>query len=290
MYLSKSFAAIAASATLMVASSAFAAPVIVENSDANALADLLIGTGINRVGNASLTVANSAQAGTFTGGAVDVGLDSGVTLSSGNINGVGGTNTGDQFTNADFSTSFGGAGDGQLSDVVGGAPTFDAAVLEFDFQFDGGVGGDLFFSFVFGSEEYLEFVGSSFNDVFGFFVDGVNVATIGLGNDPISVNTINNGSNSSLYIDNPVASPSVDLKVDGLTTAIVISVLGLAPGNHNMKFAIADVSDSILDSIIFIGAGSFSSEPPSEVPLPAALPLLLAGLGALRLVSRRKKA
>lgn len=288
MTISKGLAAIAAGVSCIMASSAFAAPVVVENGDANALADLLIGTGINRVGDATLTIADSAQAGTFTGGGADVGLDTGVTLSSGNINNIGGTNTGDLFSDNDFTATFGGAGDADLSTIVGGSATFDAAVLEFDFEFDGGVGGDLFFSFVFGSEEYLEFVGSAFNDVFGFFVDGVNVATIGT--DPISVNSVNNVSNSSFYIDNPVAAPAVDLVVDGLTTAIVISVLDLAPGTHSMKFAIADTSDQLLDSIIFIGGGSFSSEPPTEIPVPAALPLMLAGLVGLRFASRRKKA
>ena len=72
MTISKGLAAIAAGVTCVMASSAYAAPVIVENGDANALADVLIGTGINRVGDATLTIADSAQAGTFTGGPTPV--------------------------------------------------------------------------------------------------------------------------------------------------------------------------------------------------------------------------
>jgi len=282
----KHFAAAAAGATGLMAGLAWAAPVIIESNDANALADALIGSGVTRVGEASLTVADSAQAGTFIYGAGDIGLKDGVVLSSGDVNGIVGTNSGDLFYSNDFSSSYGGGGDADLMDIVG-TKTYDAAVLEFDFEFDNGAGGDLFFSFVFASEEYLEFVDTAFNDVFGFFVDDVNVALVD--DDPISVNTINPGDNADYFVNNPASSPVVDLVVDGLTTAIVISVTDLAPGLHSMKFAIADTADGLLDSAIFIGGGSFSSTAPTLVPVPAAFPLMLAGLAGLRIVSRSRK-
>lgn len=283
----KLIAAGAFGAAAIFTGSAFAAPVVTQDNSANDLADFLIGSGITRVGDATLTTADDAQAGTFTGGTADVGLDTGVILSSGNVNTVGGANTLDTYS-TDYSTDYDGAGDAQLT-AIAGQDTYDASILEFDFQFgDGSTGGDLFFSFVFGSEEYLEYV-DEYNDVFGFFVDGTNVATIG--GDPISINNINDVDNSALYRNNPAGSGNVDLKIDGLTTAIVISVLDLAAGTHHMKFAIADARDHVLDSVVFIGGGSFSDEPPpvGDVPLPAAFPLMLAGLAGLRFSSRRKK-
>ncbi|MBL4788789.1 MAG: choice-of-anchor L domain-containing protein, partial [Kordiimonadaceae bacterium] len=54
-----------------------------------------------------------------------------------------------------------------------GNGSFNAARLEFDFvpQSD-----SISFNFVFGSEEYLEFVNGGVNDAFGFFISGPNPA------------------------------------------------------------------------------------------------------------------
>ena len=60
--------------------------------------------------------------------------------------------------------------DNDLASIASGEPN-DVAVLEFDFiPWDNNVT----FNFVFGSEEYMEYVGTYFNDVFGFFVEGIN--------------------------------------------------------------------------------------------------------------------
>ena len=105
-------------------------------------------------------------------------------LTSGDINNVVGPNN-----DGGADRRRGHAGDPDL-DRLTGEPTFDATVLEFDFVPNADT---LFFSYVFGSEEYNEFVGS-FNDVFGFFVNGQNVALIPGTNTPVSINTINNGN------------------------------------------------------------------------------------------------
>jgi hypothetical protein len=57
--------------------------------------------------------------------------------------------------------------------------------------------------FVFASEEYNEFVDSPFNDVIAIFVNGVDYA-----GKPVSVNSIDAGSNSTLFVDNTAGGRS----------------------------------------------------------------------------------
>jgi hypothetical protein len=94
-----------------------------------------------------------------------------------------------------------------LLDILAGAQTYDACVVEFDFI----PSGDTIFvaDFVFGSEEYLEFVNSGYNDAFGFFVEGpstngpLNVAWIPGTSTPISYRQCECGNvNSEYYVDN----------------------------------------------------------------------------------------
>ena len=88
-------------------------------------------------------------------------------------------------------------GDADLDALAGeGAITEDAAVLGFTF-----VPADpiVTFRYVFGSDEYNEFVYQGFNDVFGFFVNGENCATVPDPTDPeatspVSIDTVNGGN------------------------------------------------------------------------------------------------
>ncbi|MEY4876750.1 MAG: hypothetical protein RL708_1899 [Bacteroidota bacterium] len=82
--------------------------------------------------------------------------------------------------------------------------SFDAAILEFDFV---PTNNKISFRYCFGSEEYPEYVGSRYNDVFGFFITGgklkgKNLATLPLSVMPITVNSINQKENKKAFIDN----------------------------------------------------------------------------------------
>lgn len=269
--------------------------IITPTSGATTLANALIGPGVAIVGTPTLTGVTNQQ-GTFTNGnSSGIGFDAGVVLTSGNANDVPGPNNTSLETlgslvvgTQDISTDLGTAGDAQLTSLAGNA-TQDANVLAFSFQFgDGTVGGDLQFDFVFASEEYVNFVGSQFNDVFGFFVDGINVALVPGTATPISVNTVNNSTNSAFYKNNVpntngITNMGLDLSFDGLTIPIMAQALGLGPGTHTMKFAVADTSDGILDAGVFIGAGSFS-----QIPEPTTIALLGFGLAGLGFLGRRR--
>ena len=80
------------------------------------------------------------------------------------------------------STDFGLPGDPDLT-MLSGNPTFDATVLEFDFvpQFS-----TVQFKYVFSSEEYSDYSNTPFNDVFAFYINGVNAALVPGTNEPVS--------------------------------------------------------------------------------------------------------
>lgn len=224
-----------------------------------ALVQTLVGDGIT-VSNVKATNCHPTAAGLFSiTGDVGIGLKSGIVLGSGAVANVVGPNTG-----GGTSSSLGLPGDPDLNAILatgtGDKTSYDACVVEFDFFPQASV---VSFNYVFGSEEYNEYVNSQFNDVFGFFVNGQNCATIN--EDPVSINTINNGnpplkpgaSNADFYINN--ATGDYNTELDGFTTVLTCSAK-VNPGvSNHIKLAIADAGDSILDSDVFIGGGSFVS-------------------------------
>ncbi len=116
-----------------------------------------------------VTVSNEAKTGpanafgTFDGSGTILGLEGGVILTTGRANIAEGP---DDENEAGFDQ--GNGGDPDLTSMAG-QNTYDAVILEFDFipQND-----TLRFNYIFGSEEYPEYVNAGYNDVFGFFISG----------------------------------------------------------------------------------------------------------------------
>ncbi len=211
----------------------------------------------------------AAARGFFAGGAGIVGFEDGIILSSGCIGNVVGPNASDSITDCD--AHVGGGGDTDLEAIrdIPADETYDAAVLEFDFVPDKST---VSFRYVFASEEYNEYVGSAYNDVFGFFVNGNNCAEVEVdtaaGLDPVSINTINNDANAYLYRDNDLddTAASINTEMDGLTVVLTCNT-GVAAGETNhLKLAVADVSDGAYDSSVFLQSGSFTTEGPNKAP------------------------
>jgi hypothetical protein len=231
--------------------------------DADDLANTLVGAGVT-VSNVVYSGAEVAS-GTFGGGSGIIGFDDGIILTSGAAANVIGPNVEDSKTGSN-----GTAGDSDL-DTLSGVSTLDAAVLTFDFVPDAAT---VFFQYVFASDEYNEYVNSSFNDVFGFFVNGTNCAVVGDPAQPVTVNTINNGnpfgsdpkSHPELYINNDLSDGggSIDTEMDGLTVVLTCEAAVNSGVTNTMKLAIADGSDSALDSAVFLKQGSLTTEPPGE--------------------------
>ncbi len=229
------------------------------------LVTALLGPGIT-VSNVTFTGANVA-AGTFSGGTGIIGFESGIMLSSGNIALAVGPNSQDAAT-----ANNGLGGDPTLNALIPGYITYDACSLQFDFTCTGTQ--VIQFQYVLSSEEYNEWVNSPFNDVFGFFLNGVNIAFIpGTTGTAVSINNLNCdypynpplGSFCNLFINNRCAdippgnfpcAGARDTEMDGLTVVLTATAT-LNPGQNHIKLAVADAGDQVLDSNVFIRGQSF---------------------------------
>jgi hypothetical protein len=230
-----------------------------QGGSVEAMAAVLVGRGVT-ITNVQYTGAARAS-GLFCDGTAAVGLDTGILLTTGDTSLIGPPN------NAEAAGVTNGVpGDADLNGLIPGFETFDASVLEFDFI---PVGPTVTFQYVFASEEYNEFVDSLFNDVFGFFVNGVNYALLPDSVTPVSINNVNNGYSSGVstgpcvncqyFVDN-TGGGTREIQYDGLTTVLTFTA-PVVPGTINkLKIAIADAGDDILDSAVFIQANSLSSE------------------------------
>ncbi len=211
------------------------------------------------------------QIGYFTALNTNLGIDSGLVLSTGDIADATGPNSSP-------STSVQNNGPATFAPLqsLAGVGINDMALLQFDFQV---TGDSIKFNYVFGSEEYPEFV-NSINDVFGFFLTGPNPAGGNYVDEniaiidqsplppiPVTINSINCQGNSPYYICNQSPSaqcppsyncPSVTtLEMDGFTVKLTAKARVVCGANYTIKLGVADASDQSWDSWVFLEAGSF---------------------------------
>ena len=239
--------------------------------------NVLLGGGVSA--NNTSMFGDAIQIGFFNGINTNLGLDSGIVMSTGDI--------------ADLDpSSFGGGNspintntDPDLLNVANSVPPlinqpffvsgiFDVATIEFDFIPNSDT---VSFNYVFGSNEYLTWVNSEYNDVFGFFISGpgitgpysspagfpngsINIATVpnSIPPLPITISSVNNVLNSQYYIDNQFTFPQT-FSCNGFTTLFNATTIVQCGETYHIRLALADGSDSSLDSWVFLEAGSFSS-------------------------------
>lgn len=219
-------------------------------TDLQQLAEAISGAGV-QISNPSITC-HGAGYGEFSYSGSLLGLESGVILTSGRINDAIGPNNAE---NISFQQGTNGS---TLLNTVTGRSTRDACQFEFDII----PGGDsLSFEFVFGSEEYNEWVGSQYNDVFGFFISGPGITgDPGIGNDrnialipgtstAVAINNVNAGLNSQYYHYN---SGGQELQMDGYTQGLVARSAVQPCQSYHLKLIVADASDRKFDSWVFI--------------------------------------
>lgn len=243
--------------------------------------NILVGQGVtvsNVTFNGQPANVVNEQMGAFDGTNSNIGLSNGIVLATGKVELVGGSNNYPGLTvppTTPLNTP-----DPDLAYFVSSQRC--VAVLEFDFI---PTGDSLNFRFVFGSEEYPEFVCSQYNDVFGFFLSGpgingphtnsaVNLALVPGSNAPVAINTINPGvpgfgdastcassdpnwqANTIYYVNN---QGGATVELDGFTVPIRAKAAVQCGQTYHIKIAIAHAGDASLDSAVLIEGGSFTS-------------------------------
>ncbi len=156
-----------------------------------------------------------------------------------------------------------------LSILLGnGSESHDACILELDVF---AATNELEFEYVFGSEEYPEYINSSggFNDIFAFLVSGPgivgdpnlinsakNIAVLPNGITPVQIDSVNNLANWQFYRNNEI---SQSIQYDGLTSdfmGVKKSLTARVPvtpcNTYHLKLAIADRGDESYDSGVFV--------------------------------------
>jgi gliding motility-associated-like protein len=223
---------------------------------AQQLAQTLVGTGVN-ITNATINCPSNAI-GSFTGTS-SIGMTNGIILTNGSTSIVS-PNT--NVSNATVCNNS--PGDPQLDALAGsGNSTYDACALEFDIV---PLCDTLRFNYVFGSEEYPEYVGRNVNDNFAFFISGPgitgqpNIAVLPNGTD-VTIDNVNDHTNSQYYVTNTGSS----IEYDGYTVVLTAWAAVQPCQTYHLKIVIADVGDCLYDSGVFIKAGSLQCHPAKSI-------------------------
>lgn len=241
--------------------------------------NVLLGEGVtvyNVKFNNSTSVFSCNAIGKFTTGTTptNIGISDGIILATGNVTEAVGPNNSGSHSVSSGCTS-------QSCPPLAALATStvnDCSVLEFDFI---PKSDSIKFQYVFASEEYPEFVCSNYNDIFGFFLSGINpangsqynnlnIAMIPGTDNPITINAVNNGSvgssgststagcvltNSQYYVTNNGST----IQYDGFTTVLTAQAKVVPCTPYHLTMAIADLGDGAYDSGVFLKANSLSS-------------------------------
>ena len=285
-YLAGAFLAVG-STLVLGASPSKAVLSVTASTDAAAMAVALIGPGVTLVPGSATYVGADDASGFFFGDTSIFGNPagaSGVLFTNGSVTNALPPNN---IPNATKNNQY--PGSNYLDTLVTGIQTMDASTLTFRITLNPGMTG-VQWTYAFGSEEYLKYVGMDYNDIFALSLSPdedinnfTNLALVPPTTLPVAINNVNNVDNPQFYRNNPVNSNNYATQYNGLTTVLTSTATGLTPGKeYTLSFAIADASDPFNDSGVFLPSGSIRG-PVNAVPGP--LPLL--GAGAALVWSRR---
>ncbi len=234
--------------------------------------NVLLGGGVT-VSNVSYTgYANAIGEFNITG-ANNLGMSNGLVMTTGTAmlnDPTYGSNMGPHGPN---NTSGAGADNGMPGDSyltsLAGITTYNAAILEFDFVPNGDT---ISFNYVFGTEEYMEWITGGFADVFAFVLSGVsvplapvNIATLPGSGQAVTALNVNLNTNPAYYVDNGdgfgsgTAPDGPTVQYDGFTVVLEAKHAVECGETYHIKLMIADAIDGAVDAGVFLEAGSLSS-------------------------------
>jgi hypothetical protein len=238
-----------------------------ENATVATMTNLIQGTGVT-ITNFTVTQGTNQQVSSFTnvlGGGNPLNIANGVLLSTGRgTTAVGPNGTSSQSTNNGTTFS-----DPDLL-MLGALATNDVVIVEFDVvpKTD-----TMQLAFQWGSEEYLEYTCSDYNDVFAFLVSGPGIAGPFSNaaenfaklpdNTPVSIGTVNQGvagafgdptlcaslANSAFFIDN---TGNQCIQADGITTNLRVKGTVTPCATYHVKCVLADAGDNVWDSWVWL--------------------------------------
>lgn len=243
-----------------------------------------IGDGVQvfnvRFNNASGSIVKP-QIGTFqANGFTGVMMDSGIVLTTGHVSVAEGPNN-----HGSMHQEVTGYYTDPLMDAVSTGTLKACATLDFDFVC---LSNHVSFTYCFGSEEYPEYVGSNYNDVFAFFLTGPDPAT-GLSTTrnialvpesitdstpdgiAVAINSINSGTpgvygysyidihpeNSHYYRENPQGTTG--LQYNGYTQKLTAEATLVPCEIYHMHISICNVTDNNRDSGVLLEGHSLHS-------------------------------
>lgn len=251
-------------------------------SPAGLLQNVLLGPGVTV---SNITYSGSPQAiGYFSAAGTNLEIAEGIVMTTGTVLNVNSNGPHGPNNSSNSGLDNNSPGSPKLSALVGGTATYNATILEFDFI---PYSDTVRFSYVFGSEEYREYVNSTFNDVFAFFISGPGIPGIqNMAKLPngtvVAINNVNDGSeqtgtyvpacdNCAYYKYNgsgsnaPYNASNTYIQYDGFTKPLEAVAKVQCGQTYHLAIAIADVGDGIFDSGIFLKANSLTSKVPVEV-------------------------
>ena len=249
---------------LSIASDSFAQFSVFASSNANALVNQIVGSGV-QISNVTLNC-NSLASGIFTSTNTNLGLSSGIILSTAEVAEAIGPNDSPGGTLLGNEGCFNSSESFFDNDILGIEPLakYDGCALEFDLKPACNV---LKLKYVFASEEYPEYVSQGYNDAFGFFISGPNpaggsyvaqnIALLPGTTIPVSIDNVNATTNANYYVNNQNGN---DIEYDGFTTPFISSIDVTTCSSYHLKFVIADAGDCRYSSAVLLSQGGLTCE------------------------------